>query len=95
MKVLIYGLNFWPELTGVGKYTGEMAQWLAQRGHSVNVVTAPPYYPQWQVQPGHSSVRWRQQLWVEGAAQVHITRCPLWVPQRLSTFPHRFGGQRW
>jgi len=29
MKILLHGINFAPELTGVGKYTGEMAQWLA------------------------------------------------------------------
>jgi len=26
---LIYGVNFAPELTGIGKYSGEMAEWLA------------------------------------------------------------------
>ena len=45
MKILIYGINFSPELTGIGKYTGEMASWLAAKGHDVRVVTAPPYYP--------------------------------------------------
>ena len=49
MKILIYGLNYSPELTGIGKYTGEMASWLAARGHEVRVVTAPPYYPAWSV----------------------------------------------
>ena len=47
MKILIYGINYAPELTGIGKYSAEMAEWLAARGHSVSVVTAPPYYPQW------------------------------------------------
>ena len=28
MKLLLYGINFAPEMTGIGKYTGEMAQWL-------------------------------------------------------------------
>jgi len=36
VKILLYG---------IGKYTGEMAAWLAARGHQVRVVTAPPYYP--------------------------------------------------
>ena len=44
MKILIYGINFYPELTGIGKYTGEMASWFAKKGHEINVVTAPPYY---------------------------------------------------
>jgi len=30
MKILIYGINFSPELTGIGKYTGEMAYWFAE-----------------------------------------------------------------
>ncbi len=52
MKILVYGINFAPELTGIGKYTGEMAAWLAARGHQVRVVTAPPYYPDWKVGEG-------------------------------------------
>lgn len=49
MKILLYGINYSPELTGIGKYSGEQARWLAAQGHAVRVVTAPPYYPQWQV----------------------------------------------
>ncbi len=29
MKILVYGINAMPELTGIGKYTGEMVEWLA------------------------------------------------------------------
>ena len=55
MKILLYGINFSPELTGIGKYTGELAAWLAARGHDVRVVTAPwwpppmraPIWPPW------------------------------------------------
>jgi colanic acid biosynthesis glycosyl transferase WcaI len=89
MKLLLYGLNFWPELTGVGKYSGEMAQWLAARGHTVDVVTAPPYYPQWQVQPPHRAGRWAREDWpVRSAAEVppiRVHRSPLWVPRRVRT----------
>ena len=52
MKILLYGINFSPELTGIGKYTGELANWLAERGHQVRVVTAPPYYPAWKIAAG-------------------------------------------
>lgn len=58
MRILIYGLNFTPELTGTGKYSGEMANWLAERGHDVRVVTAPPYYPEWQIEPEYSGRRY-------------------------------------
>jgi colanic acid biosynthesis glycosyl transferase WcaI len=82
MKLLVYGLNFWPELTGIGKYSGEMASWLAGRGHAVDVVTAPPYYPGWQVPAGYSAARYQR----ETVGTVTVTRCPLWVPRRLSTW---------
>ncbi len=57
MRILIHGINFSPELTGIGKYTGEMAEWMAAQGHEVRVVTAPPYYPQWRIADGYEN-RW-------------------------------------
>ena len=49
MKIIIYGLNFKPELVGVGKYTGELADFLHQKGHKVCVITSPKYYPEWEI----------------------------------------------
>ena len=78
MKILILGLNFHPELTGIGKYTGEMAAYLGAQGHEVRAITTPPYYPHWKVQPGY---RW----WAYGRREewcgVEVWRCPLWVPR--------------
>ena len=78
MKILIYGINYAPELTGIGKYSAEMAEWLAARGHSVSVVTAPPYYPQWRVHDGYRAGRYAR----EERAGVSVRRAPLWVPAR-------------
>lgn len=80
MKILVYGINYSPELTGIGKYTGEMVEWMARQGHEVRVITAPPYYPQWQVGERYSAWRYRRE---EGAATVW--RCPLYVPKQPST----------
>ncbi len=60
MKILVYGINYSPELTGIGKYTGEMVEWLAAQGHEVRVITAPPYYPQWQVGENYSAWQYKQ-----------------------------------
>jgi len=79
LRILIYGLNYSPELTGIGKYTGEMAAWLAHRGHEVRVVTAPPYYPAWRVREDYRG-RWYHTEHVPGEPIVH--RTPLYVPQR-------------
>lgn len=80
MKILIYGINFAPELTGIGKYTGEMAAWLAANGHDVRVVTAPPYYPAWKVDSAYSGLQHIHKTW----NGVRVWRSPLWVPVRPS-----------
>lgn len=80
MKVLVYGINYSPELTGIGKYSGEMAAWLAAAGHDVRVVTAPPYYPDWAVWPGYSARRYARER-LEG---VLVLRTPLWVPRKVN-----------
>ena len=76
LSCLIYGINYYPELTGIGKYTGEMGAWLSERGHDVQVVTAPPYYPEWRIGEGYSG-RWFRS---ERLAGGRVLRCPLWVP---------------
>ncbi len=78
MKLLIYGLNYAPELTGTGKYTAEMAEALASRGHEVHVVCAPPYYPAWRVAAGWSAWRYGREM----RGGVAVRRAPLWVPSR-------------
>lgn len=78
MKYLLYGINYSPELTGIGKYSGEMAVWLAEQGHEVRVVTAHPYYPDWKVFSGHCS--WRYLKTHESG--VTVIRCPIYVPAR-------------
>ncbi len=80
MRILIHGINFSPELTGIGKYSGEMAEWLSSRGHEVRVVTAPPYYPEWRVADGYAAWSYSK----EEREGVSIWRCPVWVPARPS-----------
>lgn len=80
MRILINGTNYYPEKIGIGKYTGEMAEWLAAHGHEVRVVTAPPYYPEWRVAPDYSTWRYRR----EYKSGIEVWRCPLWVPKKLS-----------
>jgi colanic acid biosynthesis glycosyl transferase WcaI len=79
LRILIYGLNYAPELTGIGKYTGEMAAWLAERGHEVRVVTAPPYYPAWRIREDYRGTWYRTER-VPG--QPLVRRTPLYVPAR-------------
>lgn len=81
MRILIYGINYSPELTGIGKYTGEMAGWLSSEGHDVNVLTAMPYYPEWVIHPQYKGRLWHKEI-VDG---VKVYRCPLYVPKTISS----------
>jgi colanic acid biosynthesis glycosyl transferase WcaI len=80
MRILIYSTNFAPEPTGIGKYSGEMAAWLADHGHDVRVVAAPPYYPEWRTDPKYAWPPFRREQW----RGVDVWRAPLWVPKSPS-----------
>src|SRR5262245_60869965 len=80
MRLLVLGINYAPELTGIGKYTSEMAEWLVARGHAGQVDNAPPYYPAWWMWEGYSAWRYRREM----LAGIHVGRCPLWVPPEPS-----------
>jgi colanic acid biosynthesis glycosyl transferase WcaI len=80
MRILIYSANFAPELTGIGRYSGEMASWLAEHGHEVRVVCAPPYYPDWQVDEKYRWPLFRREKW----RGIDVWRAPLWVPKSPS-----------
>ncbi len=77
MRILIYSANFAPEPTGIGKYSGDMARWLADHGHEVRVVCAPPYYPTWRVDVKYRWPPYRRESW----GGVGVWRTPLWVPK--------------
>jgi colanic acid biosynthesis glycosyl transferase WcaI len=77
-RVLVVAANHAPEPIGIGRYVGEMADWLCARGADVRVVAAPPYYPGWQVADGWSSREWR----VDGGRGPTTFRCPIYVPRQ-------------
>ncbi len=87
MKVLIVGLNFWPETVGCAKYTAGLADYLAFRGHDVRVVAATPYYPQWKQYEGWPRFRYKRDVFTSptreaGYRDVDVIYCPLYVPTK-------------
>lgn len=81
-RILLIGGNYAPELTGIGKYNGEMIHWFAQHGLDAMVLTTYPYYPQWSIQPKYKS----KSHWYSKEVKKHginvetIFRCPHYVP---------------
>ncbi|MES2835251.1 MAG: WcaI family glycosyltransferase [Pseudomonadota bacterium] len=86
MRILIHGMNYAPEFTGVGRYTGEIAVHLAAQGHEICVVTAPPHYPAWRMEKGYSAGRWSR----ETADGVEIYRCPLYLAREMRGWKRAF-----
>lgn len=80
MRIVLFSINFAPELTATGYYSGVLARDLVARGHQVVVFAAPPFYPEWKRQPGYSRFWWSSTEW-EG---VHVYRCPTFIPSHPS-----------
>jgi colanic acid biosynthesis glycosyl transferase WcaI len=83
-KVLLISHNFFPEPTGIGKYNGEMIEWLAKDGYDCTVVTTFPYYPYWKVQAPYTNRWYKKEIlnFSEGAAPVKVYRCPSYIPAK-------------
>lgn len=70
-RVLIWSPNYAPELTGISPLVTDAAEWLAARGHHVEVVAPVPYYPERRIYADY-----RRRLWVSerrGAVRIHRT----------------------
>ena len=81
MRVIIWGINYAPEPTGISPYTTDLAEYLHGRGVNVQVITGFPYYPVWQKEHGD---RWRlfRKDQING---VPVYRCWQYVPKKLGT----------
>lgn len=73
--MLVVGLNYAPETTGIAPYTSGLAEGLARRGHAVRVLTTHPHYPQWRVQEGYG--QWASETTAGG---VRVRRLRHFVP---------------
>lgn len=76
-KLLMVTPSYAPEMTGVGRYAGELARGLVNRGFDVSVVTTPPHYPGWYVRAPYRATRYCH----ETLDQVDIWRCPIFIPR--------------
>lgn len=79
-RILVIGINYWPEISGIAPYTTALAEHLSGAGHQVRVVTGMPHYPAWAVLPGYRGQLWRN----EQRGGVAISRRAHYVPSRQS-----------
>jgi len=77
LKIVIFGINYYPEPIGIGKYTSEMAAWLKNQDHQVDVITALPHYPAWEIDPDYRKTRFSEEI-IDG---VKVLRSPIHIPK--------------
>jgi colanic acid biosynthesis glycosyl transferase WcaI len=81
MRILVLGINYWPEKTGIAPVMTQRCEFLAARGHDVQVCTGLPYYPDWKIDAAYKGKAWTREK-VNG---VNILRSWLWVPERVTS----------
>jgi len=78
-RLLLIGINYAPEATGIAPYTAALAEHLSGCGYAVTVVTGMPHYPAWRIDDAYRGrLRARE---VRGAVDVrrrwhHVPRSP-------------------
>lgn len=88
MNIAVMGINYYPELTGIAVYTSGMCDYLAKKGHAVDVYTAFPYYPfgsdysSWYRERGVNKYAF---FYSERAHGIGIFRANLFKPKRPGT----------
>lgn len=81
IKVVLWGINYLPEVTGIAPFNAGLAEFLVDRGCRVEVLTTFPYYPAWRKLPGDRKKLFRS----DDLGGVSIHRCWHYVPLRAST----------
>lgn len=61
-RILIWSPNYAPEPTGIPPLVTDACEWLAARGHEIEVVTALPNYPWRRIDPAYRGNLWRSEV---------------------------------
>ena len=82
-KIIIIGINYFPEDSAIGLYTTQTAENLVRKGYQVTVITGFPYYPQWEIQEKYKSKPYFIRETING---VNVLRCRQYVPVNPTFF---------
>ncbi len=78
MKIQVLSLSFYPDHSGISNYSSDFAFYASQQGHSVEVITGYPFYPQWKKRKEDR----RKIFSTEYKENVKILRGYIYVPQK-------------
>ncbi|MEY2492543.1 MAG: colanic acid biosynthesis glycosyl transferase WcaI [Verrucomicrobiota bacterium] len=80
MRVIVWGINYAPEFTGIAPHSVALCEFLSGQGQEVEMVTSFPYYPSWQKCPEDRERLYRTDV----VNRVRVHRCWHFVPARVS-----------
>ncbi len=80
MRVVVWGINYAPEVAGIAPHNVALCEFLEGAGHDVEMVTTFSYYPQWRKAAVDQGRFYRTDL-ING---VPVHRCWHYVPARVS-----------
>jgi colanic acid biosynthesis glycosyl transferase WcaI len=80
MRIVVWGINYAPEFTGIAPHSVSLCEFLDREGHDVEMLTSFAYYPTWQKRPEDRGQLYRTDK-ING---VPVHRCWHFVPARVS-----------
>ena len=81
MKITVWGINYDPEPTGIGPFNTDLCVYLAERGHTVTMLSTFPYYPWWRKREADRGKLYE----CEKRPGITLYRCWHYVPAKPST----------
>jgi colanic acid biosynthesis glycosyl transferase WcaI len=80
MRVLVWGVNYYPEQVGIAPYNTALCEYLSREGHEVEMLSTFAYYPMWK-KAAADRRRFFRSDHIHG---VRVHRCWHYVPARPS-----------
>src|ERR1700722_13655461 len=82
MRVVVWGINYAPEITGISPHNVALCEFLERNGHDVEMVTTFAYYPVWRKRDEDQHQLFRTDQ-IDG---VPVHRCWHFVPRHVSAW---------
>jgi len=82
MRVIVWGINYAPEITGIAPHNVALCEFLQRERVDVEMISTFAYYPAWRKRPEDRLLLFR----VDRINGVPVHRCWHFVPQRVSAW---------
>ena len=82
MRVIVWGINYAPEITGIAPHNVALCEFLRGRGDDVEMLTTFAYYPAWRKREEDGGRVFR----TDEINGVRVHRCWHFVPSRVSAW---------